>query len=88
MEKCKYVRPSEILTSKSEPWKQPLISQLNGLYPCVSLVAQMVKNPPAIQERQEDLLEKEVAPHSSVLAWRIPWTEAPGGLQPVRVRHA
>ena len=29
----------------------------------------------------EDLLEKEMAPHSSVLAWRIPWTEEPGGLQ-------
>ena len=50
MEKCKYARPSEILTSKSEPWKQPLISQLDSLYSWVSLVAQMVKNPPAIQE--------------------------------------
>ena len=39
----------------------------------------------------EDLLEKEMAPHSSVLAWRIPWTEEPGGLQTTavpRVGHA
>ena len=53
----------------------------------VSLVAQMVKNLPAMQETQvqslgpEDLLEKGMATHSSILAWRIPWTEEPGGLQ-------
>ena len=47
----------------------------------------MVKNPPAMQEMQvqslgrEDTLEKEMATHSSVFAWRIPWTEEPGGLQ-------
>jgi len=47
----------------------------------------MVKNLPAIPETwvqslsQEDRLEKEMATHSSVLAWRIPWTEEPGGLQ-------
>ena len=46
-----------------------------------------VKNPPAMQETrvqsldQEDPLEKEMAPHSSTLAWRIPWMENPGGLQ-------
>ena len=51
-----------------------------------SLVAQMVKNLPAMQETwfqslgQEDPLEKEVATHSSVLAWRIPGTGEPGGL--------
>ena len=50
-------------------------------------MAQMVKNPPATQETQvqslgrEDPLEKEIATHSSILAWRIPWTEEPGGLQ-------
>ena len=54
-----------------------------------SLVAQMVKNLPAVQEiwvqflSGEDLLEKEMATHSSVLAWRIPCTEEPGGLQPM-----
>ena len=47
----------------------------------------MVKNLPAMQETwalslgQEDPLEKEMAIHSSILAWRIPWTEEPGGLQ-------
>ena len=51
------------------------------------LVAQLVKNLPAMQETQvlsldwEDLLEKGMATHSSILAWRIPWTEDPGGLQ-------
>ena len=52
-----------------------------------SLVAQMVKNLPAKQETrvqslgQEDPLEKEMATHSSILAWRIPWTEEPSRLQ-------
>ena len=52
-----------------------------------SLVAQTVKNLPARQETQvqslgwEDALEKGMATHSSILAWRIPWTEEPGGLQ-------
>ena len=51
------------------------------------LVAQTVKNLPALQETrvqslgQEDPLEKRMATHSSVLAWEIPWTEEPGGLQ-------
>ena len=46
-----------------------------------------IKNPPAVQETRirspgrEDPLEEEMAAHSSVLAWRIPWTEEPGGLQ-------
>ena len=44
-----------------------------------SLVAQMVKNLPAMQETQgqEDPLEKQMATYSSILAWRIPWTEEP-----------
>ena len=47
----------------------------------------VVKNLPAIQEMQvwslgqEDLLEEEMGTHSSTLAWRIPWTKEPGGLQ-------
>ena len=51
------------------------------------LVAQMAKNPPAMQETwvrsldQEDPLEKGMATNSSIIAWRIPWTEEPGGLQ-------
>ena len=54
-----------------------------------SLVAQMIKNPPAMQEiqggylGQEDPLEKGMATHSSIVAWKIPWTEEPGGLQSV-----
>ena len=50
-------------------------------------VAQMVKNPPAMWETWvqplgwEDPLEEGMATHSSILAWRIPWTEEPGGLQ-------
>ena len=60
------------------------------------LVAQMVKNMPAMQETwvqflgQEDPLEKEMSTHSHILAWRIPWTEEPGGLQSMgsqRVGH-
>ena len=52
-----------------------------------SLVAQTVKHLPTMRETQvqsldqEDLLEKEMATHSSILAWKIPWTEKPGGLQ-------
>ena len=55
-----------------------------------SLVAQMVKYPPAMQETQvqslgqEDPLEKEMAAHSSTIAWKIPWTEEPGRLQSMR----
>ena len=55
--------------------------------PQASPVAQTVKNPPAMQETwvqslgQEDPLQKEMATNFSILAWRIPWTEEPGGLQ-------
>ena len=61
-----------------------------------SLVAQLVKNLPVVQETRvrslgwEDPLEKEMATHSSILAWKISWTEEPGGLQSMgsqRVRH-
>ena len=61
-----------------------------------SLVAQTVNNLPAMQETwvqslsEEDPLEEEIATHSSILGWRIPWTEEPGGLQSVglqRVGH-
>ena len=60
------------------------------------LLAQWVKSLPAMWEIQgrflgwEDPLEKEMATHSRILAWRIPWMEEPGGLQSVgsqRVRH-
>ena len=61
-----------------------------------SLVAQLVKNLPVMQETQvrslgqKDPLEKEMATNSSILAWEIPQTEEPGGLQSMelqRVRH-
>ena len=58
-----------------------------GLSLCrASLVVQAVKNLPVIQETQvqslsrEDALEKGIVTHSSILAWRIPWTEKPGRL--------
>ena len=59
-----------------------------------SLVVQMVKNLPAMQETQvqflgqEDPLEKEMAIYSSILAWRSPWTERPGGLQSMGLQRA
>ena len=61
-----------------------------------TLMAQIVKNPPAMQEiwvrflGWEELLEEGMATHSSILAWRIPWTEEPGRLQSIeshRVGH-
>ena len=60
-------------------------------------MAQMVRNLSALQETpvrslgQEDPLQKEMATHSSILAWRIPWTKEPGRIQPMgyqRVRHS
>ena len=62
----------------------------------IFVVTQMVKNLPTMQETQvqslgrEDPLEKGKDTHSSILARRIPWTEEPGGLQPMgsqRIRH-
>uniref|UniRef100_A0A4W2F445 SOSS complex subunit B2 n=1 Tax=Bos indicus x Bos taurus TaxID=30522 RepID=A0A4W2F445_BOBOX len=66
------------------------------IYQEVPCVAQRLKHLPAMQETwvrslgQEDPLEKEMATHSNILAWRIPWTEEPGGLQSLgsqRVGH-
>ena len=59
-------------------------------YSWASLVAQLVKNPSGKQKTRvqslgwEDPLEKETAPHSSTLAWKIPWMEEPGRLQSMR----
>ena len=59
-----------------------------------SLVAQTVKSLPVVQETrvrslvQDDPLEKEMATHSSILAWEIPWTEEPGGLQSIRLQKS
>ena len=72
------------------------VGSLGGALKWTSLVAQMVKRVPAMQESwvqslgREDLLEKEMATHSSILVWEIPWTEEPGRLQSMgsqRVRY-
>ena len=63
------------------------------LYRETSPVAQQVENLPAMQEMQvqslgrEDPLEEEMAMHSSILAWEIPWTEEPGGLQSMELQR-
>ena len=77
-----------------------MLSQISGLSSFFkrlsSLIAQSIKNMPAMQETRvqflgrEDPLEKEMATHSSILDWRAPWTEEPGGLQSMgsqRVGH-
>ena len=67
-----------------------LFHLLAGTY----LIAQSVKNLPAMQETWvqflglEDPLEKEMATHSSILAWKIPWTEEPGRLQSMRLQES
>ena len=68
-------------------WSAPQLSGASILCFQASLVVQTVKNQPAVQDTWvgslgwEDPLEKGMAAHSSILAWEIPWTEAPGGLQ-------
>ena len=65
----------------------------NFCNPLAFLVAQTVKNPPTMQETcvqslgWKDPLEKGMAMHSSILAWRIPWTEEPGGLQSIGLQR-
>ena len=94
--------PSEIharivfRSSYTSKISQLLILNNITIFNWASLVAQVVKNLFAMQETwvqtlsQEDLLEKGMAIHSSILAWEIPWTEEPGKLQSIglqRVRH-
>ena len=74
--------------AKSQTWlKQLNMHACNSVITCCFLVASLVKNQPAMREiwvrslGWEDPLEKEMATHSSILAWRTPWTEEPGGLQ-------
>ena len=72
-------QPPSLRTGSLEKWL--------ALWFGAILVAQMVKYLPAMREMQirslgwEDALKKGMATHSSILAWRIPWTEEPGGLQ-------
>ena len=67
------------------PWTARISNQL--ILKGISLVAQMVKRLPTMWETQvqslghKGLLEKEMATHSSILAWKIPWMEEPGRLQ-------
>ena len=64
-----------------------LVFAVARFYQRASLTAQIVKNLPAMQKthvqslHREDPLEEEMATHCSILAWRIPWTEEPAGLQ-------
>ena len=79
-----------------ELFQEEILTALHFGFLWASLVAQMVKNLPAMQETWirvlgwEDPLEAEMATHSSIPAWRTPWTEEPDGLQFMgsqRVRH-
>ena len=64
-----------------------LYTEFSMIHPCVSLVAQTVKSLPAMRESQvqspgqEDPLGKEMAIHSSIVAWKIPWRDKPGRLE-------
>ena len=63
---------------------------LHSIYFGPSLLAQLVKNLPAMQETQARSLEEEMAMHSIIPAWEIPWTEEPGKIQSMgskRVKH-
>ena len=88
--------PGNTLLPATHTANMNLFYELPWLLTPRSLVDHMVKNLPAMQETGvrslgwEDPLEKEMATHSSILAWRIPWTGEPGGLQFMgsqRVRH-
>ena len=74
--------------SNTPQWKLFPVSQLLG-FPGGSVA----KNPPAVEETQvqslgqKDPLEEEAATHASILAWKIPWTEKPGGLQLMRLQR-
>ena len=73
--------------SNKEQASKTLLEQLKTRLRVLSLLTQTVKNMPKMQETwvrylcQENPLEKGMATHSSMLAWRIPWTEDPGGLR-------
>ena len=74
-------------TPESAFWKEDTRAAIYQTLSMASLVAQTVKNLPTLQETQvqspggEDPLEEEMAVHSSILAWEIPWTGKPGGWQ-------
>ena len=76
-----------LATLVGRKWKYNPFGEKVLVYIWASLVTQMVKNPPAMQETWiwslgwEDPLEKGMAAHSSILAWKIPWTEEPSSQQ-------
>ena len=80
-----------ILSGSRVPWVGQYVSSFRSCREA-SLVAQPVKNPPAMQETQvrflgwEDPLQEGTATHSSILAWRTAWTEEPGGLQSMELQ--
>ena len=88
--------PPRLLIPRESKWKSPELPLICTPTNSEPLVAQTAKNPPVMQETQvrslgqENPLEKRMAIHSSIPAWRIPWTEEPGGLQSMgsqRVGH-
>ena len=92
------LRPTRDLLIQSLRFNKNLCAwlRLRGASLRASLMAQQVKNPPALQETQEmkpqslgreDCLEKEMETHSSILAWEIPWTEKSVGLQSVGLKR-
>ena len=96
-----FFKPSQNSTYMGETIAQLRIYQLESLNLSssssirrTSLVAQTIKRLPTMRETQiqslaqEDLLEKEIATHSSTLAWKIPWTEKTGRLQSMRSQRA
>ena len=86
-EKNRYPILMHNLESRTVVLMNILAGQQWRLLLVASLVAQMLKNLPTLWETwvqslgKEDPLEKGMATHSSILAWKIPWTEEPGGLQ-------
>ena len=88
--------PGDLPNPEIEPESPALQADSPPTELWASLVAQIVKHLPAMQETQvqslglEDPLEKEMATHSIIFAWRIPWTERPGRLQSIgsqSIRH-
>jgi len=81
----------QALCSVLRKQRNMILSRSQHLVSQASLVAQLVKNLPVVQETWvqslglEDTLEKKIANHSSILAWRILCTEEPGGLQSMRL---
>ena len=84
----------QALCSVLRKQRNMILSRSQHLVSQASLVAQLVKNLPVVQETWvqslglEDPLEKKIANHSSILAWRISCTEEPGGLQSMRLQES